>query len=88
MSQPAPATPNPSQPPQEQSLTENPSGQSTLSEKSSENKPVIRGEPLDLDDLLNFAVIDATDAEFAAEWWDENATPAWRGALDNVPVKK
>lgn len=35
-----------------------------------------------LDELLNFAQIDPGDLEAAAEWFDEHATPTWRGALD------
>ena len=46
----------------------------------------IRGEPLPLDDLLDFATIDAADIENAAEWWDEHASPDWIGALDAEPV--
>ncbi len=39
---------------------------------------------LELDELLNFAVVDVVDLESAAVWWDEHATPAWAGALDEA----
>lgn len=50
-------------------------------------KPSIQGEPLPLDELLDFATIDSADIESAAEWWDENASTGWQGALDNKPVR-
>ena len=46
----------------------------------------IEGEPLDIDELTDFATIDATDVEHAAEWWDEHASPPWRGVLDQEPI--
>ena len=46
----------------------------------------IHGAPLELDILLDFATIDAEDIESAAEWWDENASPEWVGALDSEPI--
>ena len=46
----------------------------------------IRGKPLDLDDLLDFAEIDLEDIESAKEWWDTTASPDWIGALDSVPI--
>lgn len=49
------------------------------------NNRNIRGEPLDLDTMLDFATIDPTDIESAAEWWDANV-PEWRGALDSEPI--
>jgi hypothetical protein len=51
-------------------------------------KPVssIRGEPLPLDDLLDFATIDLADIESAAQWFDDNATEDWIGALDSEPL--
>ena len=48
--------------------------------------PTIRGEPLDLDTLLDFAQIDVADIESAAEWWDNNASAEWIGALDSEPI--
>ena len=50
-------------------------------------KPDIRGEVLDLDILLDFATIDSADIESASEWWDENASPEWVGALDSEPIE-
>ena len=50
-------------------------------------QPSIQGEPLPLDELLDFATIDPADIESAADWWDENASEQWIGALDNEPVK-
>ena len=47
----------------------------------------IRGEPLDLDTLLDFAQIDAVDIESAAEWWDNGASADWVGALDSEPIE-
>ena len=47
----------------------------------------IQGEPLPLDELLDFATIDPSDLESAADWWDEYASPEWVGALDSEPVK-
>lgn len=41
------------------------------------------GEPLDLDELLDFAEIDEEDVEDALDWFDENASPDWIGVLDN-----
>lgn len=48
--------------------------------------PAIRGDPLDIDVLLDFATIDPEDVELAAQWWDDHATPLWVGALDSEPV--
>ncbi len=47
----------------------------------------IQGEPLPLAELLDFATIDPADIESAADWWDENASEQWVGALDNEPIK-
>lgn len=47
----------------------------------------IRGEPLPLDELLEIAEIDPADVESAAQWWDDNASEDWIGALDVVPTK-
>lgn len=47
----------------------------------------IRGEPLELEDLLDFATIDPADIESAKQWWDENASDDnWIGALDREPI--
>ena len=46
----------------------------------------VRGEPLDLETLLDFAEIDIEDIESAAQWWDETASPGWVGVLDSEPV--
>jgi hypothetical protein len=51
------------------------------------SKPSIQGEPMPLKDLLAFADVDASDAESAANWWDEYASAEWVGALDSEPVK-
>lgn len=50
-------------------------------------KPANFGEPLDLEELLDFASIDLADIESAAQWWDDNASDAWVGALDSDPVE-
>lgn len=50
-----------------------------------QNNP-IRGEPLDLAILLDFATIDTVDIEHAAQWWDDHASPDWVGALDEKPI--
>jgi len=46
------------------------------------------GEPLDLDTLLDFADIDPEDIEQAIQWFDENASEEWIGALDSEPIKR
>ena len=46
----------------------------------------IQGEPLSLEEMLELAEIDLEDIESAAQWWDDNASPEWRGALDSEPV--
>jgi hypothetical protein len=43
------------------------------------------GEPLDLEDLLDFAEIDEADIDSAIEWFDEHASEDWQGALDTPP---
>lgn len=49
----------------------------------------IRGEPLELEDLLDFATIDPADIESAKQWWDENASDDnWIGALDREPLNE
>lgn len=48
-------------------------------------EPQIKGEPLDAETLLALAEIDIQDIESAAEWWDNNASDEWRGALDSNP---
>lgn len=44
--------------------------------------PKIRGEPIDLDTMLDFAIVEQVDIESAIEWWDDHASPDWIGALD------
>lgn len=51
------------------------------------NNANIQGEPLPLEDLLDFATIDPADIESAAQWFDDNATEDWVGALDVEPTK-
>lgn len=46
----------------------------------------IRGEPLELDVLLDFAEIDTADIESASEWFDTYASDLFVGALDAEPV--
>jgi hypothetical protein len=50
--------------------------------------PVNFGQPLDPEYLENFAEVDAIDMESAIEWFDENASPEWAGALENKPIGK
>jgi len=50
-----------------------------------EDNPV-QGDVLDLEDLLNLAVVDAVDVESAAQWWDNHASPNWISALDRTPL--
>jgi hypothetical protein len=50
------------------------------------NNANIRGEPLPLEDLLDFATIDPADIESAAQWWDDNATEEWVGVLDSEQI--
>lgn len=63
----------------------------TLPQSDTENpqssKLNIQGEPLPIEDLLLFANVDATDAESAIAWWDDNASAEWVGALDSEPIK-
>ena len=40
------------------------------------------GEPMDLDELIDFADIDPVDIASAQEFWDENASPDFVGILD------
>lgn len=40
------------------------------------------GEPLDESILEEFAEIDEDDMQDAIDWWDENASEDWIGALD------
>ena len=53
---------------------------------SEEKNANIQGEPLELNDLLDYAIIDIEDIESALLWWDEVASPEWRGALENEPI--
>lgn len=41
-----------------------------------------RGEPGDLSDFDEMLVITDEDIQEAVEWWDDNAPPAWQGALE------
>lgn len=43
------------------------------------------GDLLDLELLLALAQVDESDLESAAAWFDEHASPEWRGALDSEP---
>jgi hypothetical protein len=56
--------------------------------KPKKQAPKIRGEVLDLETLLDFATVSASDIASAAEWWDEHASAEWVGALDSEPIKK
>jgi hypothetical protein len=52
----------------------------------SEPKPIIPndfGEPLDPQLLLNFASVSLSDLDEAEEWFDDNASPEWEGALSD-----
>lgn len=53
--------------------------------KKTDDRANIQGEPLPLDELLSMAEIDADDIESAAQWWDDNASEGWEGALDAQP---
>lgn len=44
------------------------------------------GETVDLEVLLEIAEIDEDDMADAIDWWDENASEEWVGALDNKPI--
>lgn len=46
------------------------------------------GKPVDLKLLLGFAEITNADKQRAIDWWDDNASPEWVGALDNKPIGK
>lgn len=48
----------------------------------------VQGEPLDLEELLDFATISTADIASAIQWFDENASDEWIGALDNEPIKR
>lgn len=56
-----------------------------MSEQKNAN---IQGEPIELDVLLDFAIIDIEDVESAMLWWDEIADVEWQGALDSEPINK
>lgn len=45
------------------------------------------GPPLDEDELLAFAEIDEADIIAAMAWFDEHASPEWRGALDTAEAE-
>lgn len=46
------------------------------------------GEPLDLEDLLDFAEIDEADIDSAIDWFDEHASEEWAGALEAPPFEE
>lgn len=46
------------------------------------------GKPLDTKLLLGFATITNADKASALQWWNDNASPEWVGALDNKPIGK
>lgn len=46
------------------------------------------GKPLPTDLLLGFATITNADKASAVQWFDENASPEWVGALNNKPIGK
>ena len=54
--------------------------------KNPKQKPREFGDPLPLDELLDFASIDLADIESAAQWWDDTASADFVGALDSDPV--
>lgn len=47
-----------------------------------QNNANIQGEPLELDVLLDFAIIDPEDITTGILWFDENASDGWVGALE------
>jgi hypothetical protein len=56
-----------------------------------EPKPIILndfGEPLDPKLLQNFASVSIGDLADAEEWFNENASDEWKGALSNKPTGK
>lgn len=50
--------------------------------------PITRpfGEPVDIEVLLEIADIDEEDMADAIDWFDENASPEWEGALESEPI--
>lgn len=44
------------------------------------------GDPLPLEDMLNFAIVDDADIESALEWFNEHASIEWIGALEAPPI--
>jgi hypothetical protein len=46
------------------------------------------GEPIDPKLLQGFAKVSLSDLDSAIEWFDENASPEWVGALKNKPIGK
>ncbi len=50
-----------------------------------DNRNNIQGEALPIDELLDFAIVDSEDLEYASEWFDEHALPEWVGVLDQLP---
>lgn len=47
----------------------------------------IKGDPLPLEDMLNFAIVDDADIESALEWFNEHASIEWIGALEAPPIE-
>ena len=39
-------------------------------------------DPGSLAELMELAIIDEVDIESAVAWWDEHASDAWQGALE------
>ncbi len=59
-----------------------------MDEPKQPNNANISGAPLDLLKPIDFSIIDAEDVESASQWWDENASPEWVGALDSEPIEE
>lgn len=47
-----------------------------------DTKPKIKGEPLDIEDLLSLAPVDAEDIASAMLFFDENAPEKLKGTLE------
>lgn len=57
-----------------------------MSEKRPHNE-LIRGEPLEISELLEFAIVDTEAIISAIEWWEETAPPDWQDVLDKEPIE-
>lgn len=57
-----------------------------MSEKRPHNE-LIRGEPLDADELASLAIVDTEAIISAIEWWEETAPPSWQEVLDKEPIE-